>query len=119
MARLIRIRFARCSCFGAVIREKVSAITNTPKFRRFWRISIGSLLSSRMAASMNTIQSRRLYSKASERPDGGFWSHASRAACRLAAAFRQACLKVARIQGRLRDLGIGFAGGSGIRRAHP
>ena len=54
-----------------------------------WRVATGSLLSSRMTASINTIQSLRLYSRASEsvrsRP---LWSHVStRTACSLAAAF--------------------------------
>ena len=69
--------------------RKVLGHPDTPKHKMFWRVATGSLLSSRMTASINTIQSLRLYSRASEsvrsRP---FWSHVStRTACSLAAAF--------------------------------
>ena len=62
-------------------------MTNMPKFRTFCRVATGSLCR-RMTASMNTIQSRRLCNKAFERVDQGFWSHASRPACSVAAAFK-------------------------------
>ena len=41
------MRFVTWPGFGAVISEKVSAMTNMPKFRMFSRIATGSLLSSR------------------------------------------------------------------------
>lgn len=45
--------------------RKRSPMTNTPKLAMFWRTGAGSLLSSLVTASMNTVQSLRLYVSAS------------------------------------------------------
>ena len=94
--RLISISAVICAGSGLVIRRTVSLSTRMPKCAMFSRTCFGSLLPSRVTASMKTVQSRRLYKSASSRPRGFLPVQDSWIACNFVAAFNSSAASSSR-----------------------